>query len=348
MSATNTEKHKQQSWLRRYWLVGLIVLLVLLAWWPGRSIVISVLTDREAARIEAITPATGAAETPHRIDAEQLMADLHWLADAERAGRAPGTDGSRQAREYIIERFAALGLAPAGSDGYMHSFSSERVESGVNVLGSIIGQDPSLRTIVVTAHYDHLGVRGDDIYYGSDDNASGTAALLAYAEYFSVHQPQHTLLFAALDGEEQGLAGAYALFNTGHLNPNDIAFNVNVDMLSRDTDQLLYAVGTYHHPWLAALVRRVQQESGARIVMAHDRPKWRAGNTMDWTMSSDHGAFHVEGIPFMYFGVADHPDYHSPRDTSDKADEEFFRITTETALSFTKLIDQVLSEKRAR
>lgn len=342
MSAT------QRSWLRRYWPVLAIILVAILAWWPGRNIALHVLTEREAARIASITPASGAATTPSRINAEQLMADLVWLADAERAGRAPNTDGSRQAREFIIERFTQLGLAPAGSEGYEHAFSSDRVPSGVNVLGTVVGSKPNLPMIVLTAHYDHLGVIDGEIYYGSDDNASGTAALLAYAEYFSQNQPQHTLLFAALDGEERGLAGAHALFRTEHLNPADIVFNVNVDMLSRDTDQLLFAVGTYHHPWLVPLVRTVQRESGARIVMAHDRPRWRAGHTMDWTMSSDHGAFHVQGIPFIYFGVADHADYHTPRDTADKADVEFFRITTETALSFTKLIDQVLAEKPRR
>ncbi|MCL4409463.1 MAG: M28 family peptidase [Gammaproteobacteria bacterium] len=331
--------------IKRFWPLGLIALLVLLVWWPGKPIYLHVATEREAARIAAITPAQGAAVTPERLSLERMMDDLHWLAHEDRAGRFPGTEGGLAARQFIVDRFSELGLAPAGSNGYLHAFEHPGVEDAANVLGTIIGSKPELPKIVITAHYDHLGVRGDRIFYGSDDNASGTAALLEIARYFSVNQPTHTLLFAAVDSEEHGLLGARALFRTGHLDPADIAFNVNMDMLSRDTDGLLFAVGTYHNPWLVGLVRSVQRESGARIVMAHDRPWWRAGRTDDWTLSSDHGAFHEVGVPFIYFGVADHPDYHSPRDTSDRADPEFFRITAETSLSFIKLIDHVLAEK---
>ncbi|RUO18416.1 aminopeptidase [Aliidiomarina iranensis] len=336
----------RSAWYRRLWPVWLIIVVLVIAWWPGRIVYMNLLTEREAQRIAEITPDRGAENTPERLSIDRIMADLHWLADAERAGRAPGTPGSLAAREYIIERFEALGLEPAGTEGYEHAFSHERVERAVNVLGTIPGEDPNLRTIVITAHYDHLGVRDGDIYHGSDDNASGTAVLLEMARYFSENQPQHTLLFAALDSEERGLLGAHALFTTGHLEPRSLAFNVNMDMMSRNTDELLYAVGTYHHPWLVRLVQRVQSENGARIVMAHDRPWYKAGYTVDWTNSSDHGPFHEQGVPFLYFGVADHPDYHAPSDTSDKADAAFFRLTAEAALSFTKLIDQVLAEKR--
>lgn len=334
---------KQQ--VKRFWPLGLLILILILAWWPGKPIYLHVATQMEAERIASITPAQGAEQTPERLSIDRMMTDLHWLAHADRAGRFPGTEGGLAARQYIVDRYTELGLIPAGSDGYLHAFDHPGVEDAANVLGTLIGSNPELPKIVITAHYDHLGVRGDRIFYGSDDNASGTAALLEIARYFSENQPTHTLLFAAVDSEEHGLLGARALFRTGHLNPDDIAFNVNMDMLSRDTDGLLFAVGTYHHPWLRGLVQRVQRESGARIVMAHDRPWWRAGRTDDWTLSSDHGAFHEVGIPFIYFGVADHPDYHSPRDTSDRADVDFFRITAETSLSFIKLIDQVLAEK---
>ncbi|TRW48057.1 M28 family peptidase [Aliidiomarina halalkaliphila] len=335
------------SWIRRYWPLWVVIIVAVILWWPGRAMYLDVLTEREAARIAAITPDQGAESTPERLDIERMMDDLTWLAAPERMGRFPGSEGGLAAREFIETQFTELGLLPAGSEGFLHPFTHEGVDNAANVLGMLPGRDPSLRTIVISAHYDHLGVKNGDIYHGADDNASGTAALLEYARYFTENQPNHTLLFAALDSEEHGLLGAHALFNTGHLTPSDIAFNVNVDMLSRDTDQLLFAVGTYHHPWLVPLVRRVQQENEARIVMAHDRPKWKAGHTEDWTMSSDHGAFHRVGIPFIYFGVADHPDYHSPRDTADKVDVEFYRITSEAALSFIKLIDQVLQEKIA-
>ncbi|MCC5854594.1 MAG: M28 family peptidase [Idiomarina sp.] len=332
--------------LRRYWPIWLILVLIALAYWPGRVVMMNVLTEREAARIASITPDAGAEVVPERLNIDRMMADLIWLADAEREGRAPGTDGGIAAREYIVEQMTTIGLEPAGTDGYLHPFETPQTTNAANVIGLIPGTDPNLRPITLTAHYDHLGIRNGAIYHGADDNASGTAAILEIARFLMDYPNEHPILVMALDSEEWGLLGARALFETNFLDPRNVAFNLNLDMLSRDTDQLLYAVGTYHNPWLRPLVQRVQRESGARLVMAHDRPWWRAGRTEDWTLSSDHGPFHEQGIPFMYFGVADHPDYHRPTDTSDKVDVEFYRKTSETALSFLLLIDQVFAEKR--
>lgn len=336
-----------RSLLRRYWPVWLVLILLILAWWPGRQLFMHIQTEREASRIADITPAEVATEIPQRLALDRLITDLTWLAHSDREGRAPGTEGGLAARQYIQERFAELGLEQAGEEGFLQPFTMEETNDAANIVARIPGQHPERGAIALTAHYDHLGVRDGEIYHGADDNASGTAALLEIARYLTEREqsPQHDILLIALDAEEWGLQGAQALFSEGLFTADDIAFNVNMDMLSRDTDELLYAVGTYHYPWVAPLVQRVQQESGARLVMAHDRPWYLAGHTPDWTHSSDHGPFHDQGIPFIYFGVADHSDYHQPTDTADRADPEFFRRTAETALSFLLLVDQVLAEK---
>ena len=130
--------------LKRFWPLGLIALLVLLVWWPGKPIYLHVATEREAARIAAITPAQGAAVTPERLSLERMMDDLRWLAHEDRAGRFPGTEGGLAARQFIVDRFSDLGLAPAGSDGYLHAFEHPGVEDAANVLGTIVGSKPEL------------------------------------------------------------------------------------------------------------------------------------------------------------------------------------------------------------
>jgi len=338
------------AWFRRFWplWLALIILAVLIAW-PGRLAYLNHLTAKEAERITAITPSEVATVIPNRLSTERLMADVHWLTDAEREGRLAGTAGNLAARDYIVQRFQELGLQPGGTEGYLQPFSTPSTEQTANIIGIIPGTEfkkaKPLKTIVLTAHYDHLGVRDGQIYHGADDNASGTAAILEIARFLMQHPNKHPIAIMALDHEERGLMGSRALFSTGFLDPKTLAFNLNLDMISRDTNQTLFAVGTYHSPWLEPLIRSVQKESGVKLVMAHDKPRSKAGYTPDWTFSSDHGPFHQQGIPFIYFGVADHPDYHQPTDTADRVDVEFYRAAAETSLSLLLLVDRVLAEK---
>lgn len=346
---------------KRLLITTLFILILALLYSVIKPFWLTQLTEREAERIRIITPANVAPATLARLRSEQLVADVSWLAAAERQGRAPGTPGGIAARLWIAEQFSAIGLQPAGSDGYLHPYQVEEhfsfsrwlrgknatvpgIANAANVLGLLPGTDPTLKPVVLTAHYDHLGMHGDTIFYGADDNASGVAAMLELARYLKQHPLQHPVLFIALDSEEKGLQGAVALFRTGLLQPEQLAFNINIDMLSRDTEQLLFAVGTYHHPWLQPLIDQLQPQSAVKLVTAHDKPWYKAGYTEDWTMSSDHGVFHQQGVPFIYFGVADHPDYHTPRDTADKVDVAFYHQAAETVLSFMLLLDQQLSQ----
>ncbi|CAM5182338.1 M20/M25/M40 family metallo-hydrolase [Alishewanella longhuensis] len=345
---------------KRFVIPALLLVLIALAYSLLKPIWLAQLTELEAERIRLITPTNVAPASLNRINSEQLMADLRWLADAERQGRAPGTPGGIAARTWIAEQFAIIGLAPAGSEGFLHPYSVKEhfsfsrwlrgknatipgVENAANVLGLLPGTVPGLKPLVVTAHYDHLGMHGDTIFYGADDNASGVAAMLELARYLKANPLQHPVLFVALDSEEKGLQGAVALFRTGLLQAEQLAFNINIDMLSRDTNQLLFAVGTYHHPWLLPLLDQLQPQSAVKLLPAHDRPWYLAGNTQDWTLSSDHGVFHQQGVPFIYFGVADHDDYHTPRDTADKVDVVFYHQVVETVLRFLQILDQHLA-----
>jgi Zn-dependent M28 family amino/carboxypeptidase len=216
-----------------------------------------------------------------------------------------------------------------------------RVEyrDAANVLGLIRGRTRPERVIVVSAHYDHLGRREGRLFPGADDNASGVATLLALVAWFQAHPPAHSLAFAAFDAEELGLRGARAFLDSGLLPAERIVVNVNLDMLARGDRGRVFVAGTAHTPELRAVVEQAARRSATAVHLGHDRPLWRTGLIDDWTTGSDHGAFHARGIPFLYFGVEDHPDYHAPTDTFERIPQRFFLQAAETVLDTLLALD---------
>jgi Zn-dependent M28 family amino/carboxypeptidase len=210
------------------------------------------------------------------------------------------------------------------------------------VLCFVPGSERPERFIVVTAHFDHLGTRNGQVYPGADDNASGTAGLIEIARQIAASPPRNSILFAALDAEEIGLRGARALVADPPVPLTAISLNVNLDMIGRSDVDELYAAGTHHYPSLTDLVERVAGRADIRLLRGHDRPD--LGPRNDWTMLSDHAAFHEVGIPFIYFGVEDHDDYHSPTDTFENIQLGFFVQAVRTVLDFVREADAWLDE----
>jgi Zn-dependent M28 family amino/carboxypeptidase len=270
------------------------------------------------------------------------MGDLRALAHDSMAGRRSGTAGNAQARRFIESALQARGGAGMGAVR-TQAFSfvgrqDPRPQEGVNVLAHVPGTVHPDRYLVISAHYDHLGVEGGQIFNGADDNASGTAGLLALAEWFSRNPPRHSLLFAFFDAEEVGLQGARAFIGDPPVPLDQILISVNLDMVSRSEVGELYVAGTYHSPFLVPWVEEVAEQSRLRLLLGHDRPDLPPGD--DWTLSSDHGPFHQAGIPFLYFGVEDHPGYHAPSDTWDAITPGFYVEAIETILDAVLLLDQ--------
>ena len=160
---------------------------------------------------------------------QNLKTDVSYLAADQLEGRAIGTSGEEQAANYLAERFTEIGLSPKGTDGYFQEFTVSKPTNpheeavigtdgegvtGRNVIGFIDNQ--SEQTIVIGAHFDHLGYggsgslyRGDSaIHNGADDNASGTAALVALADILKHEKHPSNFLFIAFSVEENGLWGS--------------------------------------------------------------------------------------------------------------------------------------------
>ena len=281
-------------------------------------------------------PLLGMAQRP-TLNIEQLLKDVEVLSADSMEGRQSGSEGSKKAQAYLLERFRQVGLKPFGKSYKQHfRIESKRltVEQATNLVGYIPGS--SEQAIVVTAHYDHVGQRDGQIYNGADDNASGVGALLAAAAYFSQHKPTHTLIFAALDGEELGLQGANAFLENPPVPLQHILLNVNMDMLSINDKGELYASGAYHNPQLRPYLEQVKPLPHAKLVLGHDVPDQGPN---DWTTQSDHYPFHRRGILYIYFGVEDHPHYHQPTDDYAQVNKAFYPDAAALVLDFIRLMD---------
>ncbi len=271
------------------------------------------------------------------LDTDQLIADIEYLSSDELEGRLVGTPGSEKARSFLVQRFEEMGAQPFMGK-FEHPFTFERRGgelTGINVIGSIAGKTDSV--ILITAHYDHLGIRDSLIYNGADDNASGTAGLLAMMDYFSNVKTNHTMVFAALDAEEGGLNGAVALASDSTFLER-VVLNINMDMIAQNEKNELYAVGTYHFPQFKPVLESVET-GDISLLFGHDRPEH--GN-QDWTYSSDHGAFFRQGVPFIYFGVEDHEHYHRATDEFETIPQEFYKKSTQVILNAVLAMDEHL------
>jgi hypothetical protein len=185
-----------------------------------------------------------------------------------------------------------------------------------NVVGLLPGTDPALReqAIVIGAHYDHLGRGGEgslapdaggQVHPGADDNASGTAAVMALARAFAaVGGTPRTLVFVAFSGEELGLLGSAEYVRHPAVPLDKTVLMVNLDMVGRLRDRRLYVGGVDSGSGLRALVGRL----AADLPLA---PELRASPFAP----SDHTSFYVAGRPVLFFFTGAHADYHRPSDT---------------------------------
>lgn len=283
---------------------------------------------------------SGAAQSGPSIDSLQLIKDVRTLSSDKYEGRKAGTKGSRMAQFYLLDRFKKAGLQP-----YHHTYEypfyfneGEKQIMGTNLYGYIKGT--SGKVIVITAHYDHLGIRSnqqgkDSIYNGADDNASGVGALLSLITYFSRNPPAHTLIFAALDGEEEGLQGAKAFVKEPPVPVTDMILNINMDMISRNDKNELYVCGLTPFPQLKPFIDAVITPSAPiKLLAGHDR---KEDGGQNWLNQSDHYEFYKLSIPALYFGVEDHADYHKLSDEFERIQPWFYY---QAVLQILKVIQQ--------
>lgn len=283
----------------------------------------------------ALLLSCGTVKNNHSNQNDQLLKDVEILASDTYQGRKTGTNGAEMARIYISKRMKEIGLVPCPSySSYEQAFeikakNDSKPLNAINLLGYIQGKSDNV--IVISAHYDHIGVTQSDVYNGADDNASGVAGLLHLAKYFISNKPNNSIIFAFFDGEEMGLRGAKYFVENTPVALSKIKLNINMDMISHNDKQELYAVGTFKYPELKPYFTITNPN--IKVLFGHDDPK--LGHD-DWTNQSDQGAFNAKNIPFIYFGVEDHKDYH-------KATDEYKNINQAFFIDAVKAIQEIVS-----
>ncbi|NND11949.1 MAG: M28 family peptidase [Flavobacteriaceae bacterium] len=262
-----------------------------------------------------------------------IKEDVAFLADDALKGRATGTEGELTAAKYIADRFKEMGVDPKGTDGYFQKFTflpktdphkdteyvtmnSDSTITGTNVIGYI--DNNAEETIIIGAHFDHLGLGGDgslhrgdtDIHNGADDNASGTAVMINLASRLKGKNTNNNFLFMAFSGEEMGLLGSNYFVKNPTIDTKAVNYMINMDMVGRlkeDKTIAVYGVGT--SPRFSQTLNSlkgdfnlVEKESGVG--------------------PSDHTSFYLSDIPVLHFFTGQHEDYHKPSDDFDKLNYE--------------------------
>lgn len=269
-----------------------------------------------------------------------LMTTIAALTAPGMDGRAAGSAGGQKARDYIEGRLTALGLPPAWAGGFRQAFTATdragATRAATNLAARCEGRRKDAPAIVVSAHYDHLGVRNGQVYHGADDNASGVALLLHLAERCKAAPFARPLVLAFFDAEELGLQGAQAFLKAPPVPADRLALNLNFDMVGRGDKGELYVAGPGRWPALKPVLTPVAERAPIAVRFGHDT----GGGQDDWTTQSDHGVFHAAGIPFVYLGVEDHADYHQPTDTADKITPAFLDGVAEVAWRILSALDR--------
>ncbi|MCU8039338.1 M28 family peptidase [Shewanella oncorhynchi] len=279
----------------------------------------------------------------------ELQATVTVLSSDEFEGRKTQTQGAAKSRDYIKQQFQGLGLQPWGADfivpfEYKTFFTQE---TGANVVATAMAGEPTNRWRIIVAHYDHLGLSGSKIYHGADDNASGVAAMLAIAKHWQQQfalqpntLPKVNLMFVATDAEEPGLYGSIALVEQLKTRLPEATFELmlNLDMVSHPgRPYAIYLEGSRNFTQFNQFKPLLNQQNRLCIKLTHPKPVGRSIQSTDWLRASDHYPFHKANIPWLYFGVPTHPQYHTPEDTVATIDITFLAAVTESAFELLQL-----------
>lgn len=266
-----------------------------------------------------------------KVDRLKVMkVDVEYLASEELEGRETGTEGERIAAEYIAKRMQEIGLLAKGEEGFFQTFeftpkanpheekedTTAKTITVTNVIGWI--DNGADKTVIIGAHYDHLGhgisgslhaEKDSAIHNGADDNASGIALLLQLAENMKKKKApkKNNYLFMAFSGEEMGLLGSNYYCKHPTVDLASVNYMLNFDMVGRlDTSKgiAINGVGTYAD-WKGSLeaanlenLSMIYGESGVG--------------------PSDHTSFYLQDIPVLHFFTGQHEDYHKPSDDAQK------------------------------
>ena len=284
------------------------------------------------------------------ISADDLKKHLYIIAADSMEGRETGSAGQKKAGKYLITQYQQnqVSFPKGASDFYQAvpaSFLNKKRNNNLadseNIWAFIEGSEKPEEVIVISAHYDHVGIENGEVYNGADDDGSGTSALLEIAQAFQTakkagHGPKRSILFLHVTGEEHGLLGS-RYYSENPLFPlaNTVA-DVNIDMIGRrdalhaDTNNYVYIIGANR---LSSELDHIsatmnQKYVGLDLDYRFNDPK----DPNRFYERSDHYNFAKFGIPSVFFFNGVHADYHKKSDEPNKI--EYDALEKRTQLAF--------------
>lgn len=283
-------------------------------------------------------------------DEQRIRTHIHQLASDDMKGRGTGSAELRKAARYIIGHYKKYGLEPGGGHHrYRQPFTAKvtrvTVKDSIRRANNLLGflDNGARYTIVVGAHYDHLGLGlqggskdpepAGKIHNGADDNASGVAGLLELARYFSRNgqTEPYNFLFIAFSAEELGLLGSHYFVEHPTLPLAQIHFMLNMDMIGRYNPDRGLGIGGYgSSPLWPEIV------DGAQTPVRFFTDNAGKGG-------SDHHSFYMASVPVLFFHTGGHPDYHAPGDDPDKID---YGATTDIVDLGIQLIERAMKKDK--
>ncbi|MFA9191239.1 M28 family peptidase [Flavobacterium sp. FZUC8N2.13] len=284
------------------------------------------------------------------ITADELKTHLYIVANDSMQGRETGSIGQKKAGKYLISQYQKDNISfPKGAQDYyqhvpeafLNAKRNEKLPDSENIWAYIEGTEKPDEVIVISAHYDHIGIKNEAVFNGADDDGSGTVALLEIAQAFQLakkegHGPKRSILFLHVTAEEHGLHGSrYYTENPLFPLKNTVA-NINIDMIGRrdeihpNTNNYVYLIGAdrlsteLHQICTAVNEKYVHLELDFRYNALND--------SNNFYRRSDHYNFAKNGIPSVFIFNGVHADYHRKTDTPDKI--EYDALTKRTQLTF--------------
>ncbi len=288
---------------------------------------------------KALTAASQSVDVPKyvsTIKADNLKTHLYIVASDEMEGRNTGEPGQKKAGKYIIEQYQKNRISfPKGATdfyqpipgAYFHKAFSPELGDSENIWAFIEGSEKPEEILVISAHYDHVGMKNGEIYNGADDDGSGTVALIEIAKAFQQAKlegngPKRSILFLHVTGEEHGLHGSRFYTDNPLFPLAQTIANINIDMIGRRdvahdaTNDYIYVIGS---DYLSTDLFNIVENANKTYV----------NTTLDYTFNdrndpnrfyyrSDHYNFAKNNIPSVFFFNGVHADYHKPTDTPDK------------------------------
>lgn len=284
------------------------------------------------------------------ITESELKTHLDYIASDEMQGRETGSDGQKKSAKYIIDYYKKNNIPfPKGANSYLQAIPAEffvkafspKLPTSDNIWAFIEGSDYPEEVLVITAHYDHVGMKNGEIYNGADDNASGTVGLMSIANAFAKAKaegngPKRSVLILHVTGEEHGLLGSKYYVENPHFPLANTVANINIDMIGRSDvehsagEQYVYVIGADK---LSSDLHIITEEANSLYTNIKLDYKYNDFNDPNrFYYRSDHYNFAKNGIPavFLFNGV--HEDYHQPGDTPDKI--EFDKLAKRAQLAF--------------